>query len=338
MDHSIEDGTAQATFDLLVSPATCLQLVADEVLIAIDLRFRQRTSVIATGLFPRLASLVSKGSKDLIPRQRGCLTIAMLLDLSVFAQRDEGPNRGTTPRRGQGVENLLFVIRTIPAYRPHRLVDLGQQRGDLRGIIDPMGRQRLGDHLTGGLMDPHMQFAPSPPFGPAVLTDFPLALTVDFQAGRIYHQVHRFIGALGRQHHRQVPLATRQGRVIRRRQFQLHQVQKRLDKALRLAQRQPKQHPHRQHPFNRWIRIYKLSTPLRRPLIIPLLPQRIVQPDRQATAGDQRPIIRRPIFDPIHRFRLDRGRTARYFAHHRLSGKRGTCFLLEITNQSNRRA
>ena len=95
---------------------------------------------------------------------------------------------GTTPRRGQGVENLLFVIRTIPAYRPHRLVDLGQQRGDLRGIIDPMGRQRLGDHLTGGLMDPHMQFAPSPPFGPAVLTDFPLALTVDFQAGRIYHQ------------------------------------------------------------------------------------------------------------------------------------------------------
>ena len=121
MDHSIEDGTAQATFDLLVSPATCLQLVADEVLIAIDLRFRQRTSVIATGLFPRLASLVSNGSKDLIPRQRGCLTIAMLLDLSVFAQRDEGPNRGTTPRRGQGVENLLLVIRTIPAYRPHRL-------------------------------------------------------------------------------------------------------------------------------------------------------------------------------------------------------------------------
>ena len=73
MDHSIEDGTAQATFDLLVFPATRLQLVADEVLIAIDLRFRQRTSMIATGLFPRLASLVSKGSKDLIPRQ--CLTI-----------------------------------------------------------------------------------------------------------------------------------------------------------------------------------------------------------------------------------------------------------------------
>ena len=186
-----------------------------------------------------------------------------------------------------------------------------------------MGRQRLGDHLTGGLMDPHMQFAPSPPFGPAVLTDFPLVFAPHRRLSSSWAstptcsqsaydglstrplKVHRFIGALGRQHHRQVPLATRQGRVIRRRQFQLHQVQKRLDKALRLAQRQPKQHPHRQHPFNRWIRIYKLSTPLRRPLIIPLLPQRIVQPDRQATAGDQRPIIRRPIFDPIHRFRLE---------------------------------
>ena len=179
MDHSIEDGTAQATFDLLVFPATRLQLVADEVLIAIDLRFRQRTSMIATGLFPRLASLVSKGSKDLIPRQRGCLTITMLLDLSVFAQRNDGLNRWAARRRGQGVENLLFIIRTIPAYRPDRLVDLGQQGGDLRGIINPIGRQRLGNHLAGGLVDPHMQFAPSPPFGPAMLADFPLALTID---------------------------------------------------------------------------------------------------------------------------------------------------------------
>ena len=42
MDHSIEDRTAQPTFDLLVRSDTRLQLVADELLIAIDLRFRQR--------------------------------------------------------------------------------------------------------------------------------------------------------------------------------------------------------------------------------------------------------------------------------------------------------
>ena len=111
------------------------------------------------------------------------------------------------------------------------------------------------------------------------------------------------------------------------RQSQPHQTQQRLDKALRLAQRQSKQHPHRQHPFNRAIRIDKLSTPLTRPLSIPPFPQRIVQPHRQATTSHQRPIIRRPILNPIHRVRLDRGTTARYFAHHRLFGKRGTCFL-----------
>ena len=240
--------------------------------------------------------------------------------------------------RGQRVEYLLFVIGPIAAYRLDRRFDLGQQGGDLRGIVDPMGRQRLRDHLAGGLVDAHMQLAPRPPFGPAVLTHFPLALPIDFQAGRIHHHVHRFIAALARQHHRQRPVATRQGRVIRHGQGHPHQVQQRLDKTLRLAQRQPKQHPHRQHPFNRAIRIDKLSTPLTRPLSIPPFPQRIVQPHRQATASNQRPIIRRPILDPIHRLRLDRGTTARYFAHHRLFGKRGTCFFAETTNQSNWRA
>ena len=327
MNHSIEDGTAQSTFDLLVSKATRLELVADELLIAIDVCFGQRASMIATFLLPRLASLSSNGSQDLIPRQRGSLTVTMLLDFSVFAQCDKGPNRGTTRGGSQRIKHLLFVIGPIPAYHPHRLVDLGQQGGDLRSIIATIGRQRLGDHLAGGLINPHMQFAPRTPFGPAVLAGFPLALTIDFQAGRIHHQVHRFMRALFRQHHRQWPLATRQSRVVRHGQSQPHQTQQRLDKTLRLAQRQPKQHPHRQHPFNRAIRIDKLSTPLTRPLSIPPFPQRIVQPHRQATTSHQRPIIRRPILNPIHRVRLDRGTTARYFAHRRLFGKRGTCFL-----------
>ena len=67
MHHSIEDGTAQSTFDLLVSQATRLELVADELLIAIDVCFGQRASMIATFLLPRLASLSSNGSQDLIP-------------------------------------------------------------------------------------------------------------------------------------------------------------------------------------------------------------------------------------------------------------------------------
>ena len=129
MDHSIEDGTAQATFDLLVDPATCLQLVADESLIAIDLRFGQRTSMIATGLFPTPCVLFVEWHEESHPAPTGGLTVAMLLDFSVFAQGDDRPNRGITPRRGQGVEHLLFVIRTIPALPPPPPRRLGSTGG-----------------------------------------------------------------------------------------------------------------------------------------------------------------------------------------------------------------
>ena len=101
--------------------------------------------MIATGLFPPVASFLSNSSEHLVPCQRDRLTITMLLDFSVFAQCNDRLNRGATGRCGQRVEYLLFVIGPIATYRPHRIIDLGQQGGDLRGIIDPMGRQ---SHLS----------------------------------------------------------------------------------------------------------------------------------------------------------------------------------------------
>ena len=65
----------------------------------------------------------------------------MLLDYSVFAQGNDRLNRGAARWRDQRVEHLMFVIRPIAAYGPHRLVDLGQQIDDLRGIIDPLARE-----------------------------------------------------------------------------------------------------------------------------------------------------------------------------------------------------
>ena len=71
MDHSIEDGTAEATFDLLVGLATRLELATDEMFIAIDERFGQRASMIAPFLFPPLASFLSHRSEYIVPCQRG---------------------------------------------------------------------------------------------------------------------------------------------------------------------------------------------------------------------------------------------------------------------------
>ena len=72
MDHSIEDGTYTA-FDLLIGLAPRLECAADEVLIAIEERFGQRTSMIATFLFPALASFLSYRTQDFIPRNGGAL-------------------------------------------------------------------------------------------------------------------------------------------------------------------------------------------------------------------------------------------------------------------------
>ena len=73
MDHSIEDGTAYTAFDLLIGLAPRLECAADEVLIAIEERFGQRTSMIATFLFPALASFLSHRTQDFHPAPTGVL-------------------------------------------------------------------------------------------------------------------------------------------------------------------------------------------------------------------------------------------------------------------------
>jgi hypothetical protein len=91
-----------------------------------------------------------------------------------------------------------------------------------------------------------------------------------------------------------------------------------------MARRKIQQTAQRQRPFYGLIRVGILSTALHRPRIIPTRQHGIIQPQGQAASGDQRTIIRRPVFDTIDRFFPDRGRGFRYVIHHRISGKRGS--------------
>ena len=88
----------EATFDLLVGLATRLELAADKMLIAIDERFGQRTSMIATVLFPPFASFLSHRSEYLVPRQRGTLLLSCCWILASLRRamigRIEGPLGG----------------------------------------------------------------------------------------------------------------------------------------------------------------------------------------------------------------------------------------------------
>ena len=259
----------------------------NEVLIAIDLRFRQRTSMIATGLFPLPGVEGLEGSHPAPTR------ITMLLDLS---KRNDGLNRWAARRRGQGVENLLFIIRTIPAYAPTASSTCNR------------GADHQSD-WTSTSGQPPRRWPRGPPH--AVCAKSAVWSNVGGLSTRPHHRpsrLNRPPGAsvyrgIGSQHHRQGPLAaTRSSSPARPRPTASN---RRLDKALRLAQRQPKQQA---HP-SRSIQSFDPSTPLGRPLSIPLLPQRIrtVRLPRATSARlyDDQFLTRYTVFD------LGRGRTAR---------------------------
>ena len=135
MDHLIEDRTADPTFDLLVSQRPSPQLVADDLLIAKHLRLGQRAAMIAALLFPSFTALFPNRSNRLIPRQRRGFTVAMLLDLGVFARRNDRLNGAPFSRIGQRLEDLALIIGPIAAQSVYRVVDLLQQRLDLGGVI-----------------------------------------------------------------------------------------------------------------------------------------------------------------------------------------------------------
>ena len=96
-------------------------------------------------------------------------------------------------------EDFAFVIAAIGTYSMDRGLDLIEQGGDLRSVINACCGQGLYDNLAGGLVDADVQFTPSTPLAPAVLTHLPFAFAIHFQAGGIHHQVDRRMTGLHRQ-------------------------------------------------------------------------------------------------------------------------------------------
>ncbi len=109
MRHPIQDRTAQPTFDLLVSPSPRSQFISDDLLIAKHQRFGQRASMISTLLFPTFSALFSNSSQNLIACQRRPLSIAVLLNLGIFAPRNQRLARVLLRWIGQGLKDFVFV-------------------------------------------------------------------------------------------------------------------------------------------------------------------------------------------------------------------------------------
>ena len=147
MRHPIQDRTAQSTFDLQISPSSRSQFITDDLLIA---------------------------------GQRRRFAIAVLLNLGIFGQHNQRLDGGLLGWIGQGLKDFVFVVAAIAAARLDLVVDLHQQGGNLRRIIDPIFGQGIGDNLAGGFVGPQGQFAPGAAHRPAVLPHFPLAFPLDF--------------------------------------------------------------------------------------------------------------------------------------------------------------
>jgi hypothetical protein len=163
MRHPIQDRTAQPTFDLLISPSPRSQFIADDLLIAKHLRLCQRASMISTLLFPTFSALFSNGSQDLIASQRRRFAIAVLLNLGIFAHRNQRLDRVLLRWIGQGLKDFMFVVAAIAAERLHLVVDPRQQGRNLRRIIDAIFRQDLGDDLAGRFVAPQVHLAQAAP-------------------------------------------------------------------------------------------------------------------------------------------------------------------------------
>lgn len=128
MGHPIQNRTAQPTFDFLVGQSARPQFVADDLLIAKHLRFSQRAAVIAPLLFPAFAPLVADRPQNLIAGLRGGFTVSVLLNLGVFAQRNDRFDRSLVRQIGQHLEDLVFVVAAVAAQSGHLGVDGPQQR------------------------------------------------------------------------------------------------------------------------------------------------------------------------------------------------------------------
>ena len=166
--------------------------------------------MIATVFFPRFSSALFHLSDPLITHFDMSVAPFAFSRLRVFTGRNDRFNRGGVVgwRIGQEAMDRPPIIGPIAVAPGHRRVDLRQQGLELPRII-PIGcRHLLGNDFLAIGVDAQMRFAPRPARRGAMLPGRPFALAIDFQPGRIDHQIDRIVRRPHGQRHRQVGLTT----------------------------------------------------------------------------------------------------------------------------------
>src|SRR5215204_1250808 len=171
-----------------------------------------------------------------------------------------------------------------------------------------------------------MKLAPSPLAPLAMRLDQPLARAVDLQAGRVDHDVNRpaRLGSCQRRRERQARTAPGKRGVVGYTNTNIEQGRERAQQALGLPPRPTKGQAQQVPGLDRHVRVVAWPAPLTSPPgRVPGRERLRRDPDREATALLQCPVVLRPVADLVARPRDLMAARLSGFVGHRSSEKRG---------------
>jgi hypothetical protein len=148
-------------------------------------------------------------------------------------------------------------------------------------------------------IDADMQLAPGAAAGRAVLFNQPFAGSAELQTSAVHEQMQRAGTGSPKRWHRQRPGSAAQRGMIRHGEIKAEQSDDGADQPLSLAQRQAKDHAHRQRRGDRQVRVVQLTAGRDSRIGPPRLDRFLGEPHGQASPPLQCCVILRPVGDPI---------------------------------------
>ena len=235
--------------------------------------------------------------------------VAVLPDARSMARR----NRRLYSALPQRVITAPAVVGSVSGDLADFIFHLRQQVGQQLRVLEIVGRDHDGDTLMGCFVHREVEFAPRPALRVAMLAHFPFAFAVNFEAGRVHHQMQRLTTmAMTRQLDLHRPAPTAQSSVIGHAQRQAKQLDDRREQTLGGAQRQVIDLCQRRHTEDRRLGIDTRCAALTRALgLPPLRDHALTQPQRQASTPDQGFVILTPVAETVLSLGFLLGHTSR---------------------------
>lgn len=136
---------------------------------------------------PLRSSMTTNAPHVLIACMSLSLAVAMPPDACAFLRRNHRPHAAL----GNRVIALAVIVASVTRDLPQLRLDLRQQLREHLPVAVVVRRHHSRPNLARSFINSDVQLAPCAPPRPSMLTDFPFTFAIDFDAGRIHHQMQR---------------------------------------------------------------------------------------------------------------------------------------------------